>query len=281
MNNILSVSNLGKSYSAFQLKDISFSLPEGYIMGLIGPNGSGKTTIVQLLLNMLQRDSGEITIFGKDSIRHETQVKQEIGVVFDSLCFVEDWRVSLVETMVSGFYPRWDSARYHSLLEQFGISLNMKIKELSRGTQMKLMLAYALSFEARLLLLDEPTSGLDPLARSELLDILQEYVENGQRSVLFSTHITTDLERVADYLTYIRSGDLVYSGRLDAFRESWRIVRGDINALAGFPEQKILGLRRSGGAFEGLIAAEDSAVFNGCILDMASLDEIMIFCGRS
>ena len=204
--NSLALCHVGKSFSGFSLQDISFELPKGYIMGLVGSNGAGKTTTIQLIMNMLQKDSGSIEILGRADPASETQVKQEIGIVYDSNFFVDTWTVAETEKVLSMFYDEWNHETFVSLRERFELPEDARVGKLSRGMQMKLMLVCACSHNAKLLILDEPTSGLDPATRSELLDILQEYIQDGERSVLFSTHITTDLERIADYITYLENG---------------------------------------------------------------------------
>jgi ABC-type Na+ transport system ATPase subunit NatA len=175
MTNYLEVTNLSKSFDSFQLHNISFTLPKGYIMGLIGPNGSGKTTTIKLILNMLKRTGGTVKVMGLDNIAEEQKVKSELGVVFDTNYFSDDWKVSQIEKSISVFYPNWDSQKFADMLRKFHIAPTKKVKELSKGMQMKLMLACAFSYDAKLLILDEPTSGLDPVSRDELLKILSEY----------------------------------------------------------------------------------------------------------
>jgi ABC-2 type transport system ATP-binding protein len=280
MADALALRGVTRRFAEFTLDGIGFALPEGYIMGLIGPNGSGKTTTVQLILNMLRRDAGEIQLFGKDNMREERAVKQSVGIVFDQSFFVDDWPVRDAQRAVAGFYGAWDAGAFARLLKRFELSPTKKIKELSRGMQMKLMLAAALSHDAKLLILDEPTSGLDPLARSELLDILQDYIQDGHRSVLFSTHITTDLERVADYITFLHRGKVVFTGEKDAFLQGYRIVRGDNRALGEQARGRLIGRRDGGGTFEGLALAQDAAHFRECVTEPATIDEIMIYTGR-
>lgn len=203
---ILDFRDVQKIFPAFTLGPASFQLPQGYIMGLIGSNGAGKTTLVRALLNMMPLDSGEISIFGLDSVRDEKSIKQQLGVVFDSNFFVDTWTVQQTERALSGFYDAWDHARFQSLVDRFELPQDKAIRDFSRGMQMKLMLSCALSHGARLLILDEPTSGLDPATRDELMGILQETIADGAHSVLFSTHITSDLERAADFITYLERG---------------------------------------------------------------------------
>ena len=253
MDNVLEVKELSRSFPGFQLKDISFTLPKGYIMGLIGPNGSGKTTTIKLILNMLKRDAGEVKILGLDNIAEEKAAKAELAAVFDTNYFCEAWTVAQTETAVSGFYEKWDTDRFHQLLERFRIDPAKKVKELSRGMQMKLMLACAFSYGAKLLILDEPTSGLDPVSRDELLTILSGYIEDGEHSVLFSTHITGDLERAADYITYINRGSLFFTGGKDEFVDSFRIVKGGPEDLTEEIKARLIGLRTHPTGFEALV----------------------------
>lgn len=212
MANAIEITGLRKEYRDFSLKDISFTLPLGHIMGFVGQNGAGKTTTIRLILNMTARQSGSIQILGQDNILDEQKIKQDIAVVFDDTFFAESWKVSEVEKAIQGFYDKWDSALYHNHVKEFNLPIDKRVKELSRGMKMKLMLAVAMSHEAKLLILDEPTSGIDPVARDELLDILRTYVADGQKSIFFSTHITTDLQKIADYISIIHNGSIVYTG---------------------------------------------------------------------
>lgn len=280
MNNLLEVTNLCKSFDRFELKDISFELPPGYIMGLIGPNGAGKTTLIKLILNMLRRDGGEIKIMGLDNIDNEQQAKKNVGVVFDSNYFNSDWKVPQAEKSLSVFYENWDSKKYSALLDRFNIPLSSRIGALSKGMQMKLMLACAFSYDARLLILDEPTAGLDPVSRDELLEILSEYIEDGQHSVLFSTHITGDLESAADYITYINRGEMYFTGPKDEFTDSFRLVKGGCGDLTGDLENKLIGIRKYSSGFEALIKTEDTADFPDLAAEPAPIDKIIVFTSK-
>lgn len=280
MNDYLEVKNLSKSFDNFRLHDITFTLPKGYIMGLIGPNGSGKTTTIKLILNMLKRTDGEVKILGLDNIADEQAVKKGLGVVFDSNYFSDEWKVSQVEKSVSVFYENWNTQRFSELLNKFHISPAKKVKELSKGMQMKLMLACAFSYDAKLLILDEPTSGLDPVSRDELLHILSEYIEDGEHSVLFSTHITGDLERAADYITYISYGELFFSGGKDEFVDSFRIVKGGREELSDDLGKKALGVRDFATGFEALIKTEDIKQFAHLNVEPATIDDIVVFTSK-
>lgn len=280
MDNYLEVKNLSKSFDRFQLHNITFTLPKGYIMGLIGPNGSGKTTTIKLILNMLRRDGGEIKIMGLDNIADEQRTKAELGVVFDTNYFSDDWSAAEVEASVSAFYPNWNTERFAEMLRKFHIAPAKKVKELSKGMQMKLMLACAFSYDAKLLILDEPTSGLDPVSRDELLHILSEYIEDGAHSVLFSTHITEDLERAADYITYIRYGELFFTGSKDEFVDRFRMVRGGMEELSADLRAKAIGIRTFPTGFEALVRAEDAEAFSALDMEPAAIDEIVVFSSR-
>lgn len=280
MNDYLEVRNLSKSFEGFQLHNITFTLPKGYIMGLIGPNGSGKTTTIKLILNMLKRTSGEVKVLGFDNIASEQEAKRNLGVVFDSNYFSDEWKISQVEKSVSAFYENWNTQKFSETLKRFHIQPSKKVKELSKGMQMKLMLACAFSYDAKLLILDEPTSGLDPVSRDELLHIVSEYIEDGEHSVLFSTHITGDLERVADYITYIRYGELFFSGGKDELIDSFRIVKGGREELSAEISKKMLGIRNFSTGFEALVKTEDSKQFAHLNVEPATIDDIVVFTSR-
>ena len=280
----LAVTGVTKHYdSGFALDDVTFDLPKGYIMGLIGPNGAGKSTLIKLILNMIRRDHGSIQVLGLDNIIDEEAVKERLGVVFDSSYLYEQWKVSKVERIVAPLYPAWNGERYRRYLDDFGLggaqNGKKKIKDLSRGMQMKLMLAIALSHDAKLLILDEPTSGLDVLARDELMDMLHAYIEDGEHSVLFSTHITADLERAADFITYITGGRLYYTGPKDEFEESFRIVKGGPDELAQLPAGVVLGSHTYQTGFDALVRSDSLGTVSAAVADIvvepASIDDII------
>ena len=274
--NVLELKKVCKNFPGFKLNNISFALPKGYIMGLVGANGAGKTTTIQLILNMLERDSGDILMFGKDNIQNENAIKQEMGVVFDSLFYVDSWTVKDTENAVSIFYADWEHDVFAKMIKRFDLPQGKKVGEFSRGMQMKLMLACAFSHNAKLLILDEPTSGLDPAVRDEFLEILQEYIKDGERSVLFSTHITTDLERVADYITLVNQGDLIFTGSMDDLFASYRLIKGIPKDLTPELEKIIIGLRKTDIGFEGLIEVKEAAQYRHCIIETATIDDIVI-----
>lgn len=277
MNNAIEIQNLCKSYKDFSLNNISFSLPMGYIMGFVGQNGAGKTTTIRLILNMIDRDSGDIKIFGLDNIQDEQKIKQDIAVVFDDIYFVDSWKVREVERAIKSFYSNWSSKLFNKYVSDFHLPMDKRVKELSRGMKMKLMLAVAMSHEAKLLILDEPTSGLDPVARDELLEILGKYIADGQKSILFSTHITSDLEKIADYITLIDHGSIFYSGTKDDLLESFCIVRGGLHNLTDSLKKKIIGLTTNIVGFAGLLHTSDMKhLAPEIVTETPSIDEILI-----
>lgn len=281
MNNVLEINNITKDYKKFKIDNISFNLPKGYIMGFIGANGAGKTTTIKLILNMIKRDSGEIKVFGLDNIREEENIKEQIGVVFDECYYLEDWTLNDVEKAVSMFYKNWNSSIYEKYLKEFNLARDKKVKDLSRGMRMKLMIAVAFSHEAKLLILDEPTSGLDPVARDEFLDILRDYIEDEEKSVIFSSHITSDIEKIADYITYINNGKIIFTGEKDEFLEKYCIIKGGKEDITESQKKEIIGLRIHSTGFEGLIELKKAVGFSSkVIIEKASLDEIMIYMNK-
>lgn len=277
MNNAIEIQNLCKSFKDFSLNNISFSLPMGYIMGFVGQNGAGKTTTIRLILNMINRDSGKIKIFGLDNVQDEQKIKQDIAVVFDDIYFVDSWKVREVERAIKGFYSNWSSKLFNQYVSSFQLPMDKRVKELSRGMKMKLMLAVAMSHEAKLLILDEPTSGLDPVARNELLEILGKYISDGQKSILFSTHITSDLEKIADYITIIEHGNIFYSGTKDDLLESFCIVRGGPHDLTDSLKERIIGLNTNIVGFAGLMpASEMKHLAPEIFTETPSIDEILV-----
>lgn len=279
MKNHVDVIGLSKSFPDFRLEDITFALPHGYIMGLIGPNGSGKTTTIKLLLDMLRRDSGEIKISGVELEKRTKEHKQDIAAIFDQHCFCEEWDTVDTQKALAPFYPKWDRDKYQQMIEAFHLPVKLPVKKFSRGMQLKLMLACALSHGAELLILDEPTSGLDPFARDELLTILAEYISDGTKSVIFSTHITSDLEKLADYITYIQKGKMIYSGGKDEFVDSFRRISGGRGETGQVPMGKVIGYRETSTDFEGLIRTGDAENFSSLQIEPVTIEEIMIFGG--
>lgn len=231
MNNILEVIGLNKSYGDFSLSNITFSLPEDCITGFIGVNGAGKTTTLRSILRLTTNTSGTIKLFGLDMEKHERELKNRIGVVMDDGGFYDELTMLEMKNVIAPAYSSWSEQDYKSYMDRFSLNSKQKINTLSKGMRMKYALALALSHKAEFLIMDEPTSGLDPLIRSQLLTILTDYMKEGGKGVFFSTHITSDLEKVADMLIMIDHGKIVFQEEKDTLLESYRVVKGDTKDL--------------------------------------------------
>ncbi len=281
MSNCLEVQKLSKHYRDFSLQNVSFNLPKGYIMGLIGPNGAGKTTTIRAILELIKIDDGEIYLFGENIKTSSVVIRNEIGVVMDESFFSEEWKVKEVEKVLKPFYQNWDSSHFAKLLKDFNINSDKRVKELSRGMKVKLMLAVALAHHAKLLILDEPTSGLDPVARAELMSILSDFIADEDNSVLFSTHITSDLEKIADYITFIRNGKIELTKEKDELLESYVIVKGDDSTLTESQKKQILGYQESEVGFKGLIKVEElKELPKEVITEKITLDELIVYMSK-
>lgn len=228
---MIRVNKVSKNRGNFKLEDISFDLKEGYIMGLIGPNGSGKTTLIKLLLGLIKPDEGEIKIFDKDIFEEEIYVKNNIGFVFDNFNFYEHLNIKDYKKVLKNTYSKFNENLFDSYIENFEIKNKSYIGNLSNGEAIKVMFAGALSHDAKLIILDEPTAGLDPIVRKDILNLLQEVIEDGSKSVIISTHITSDLDGIADYITFINKGKLIFTEDMEWIRERFRLFRGSKEEL--------------------------------------------------
>ena len=280
--NLIEVKGLCKNFEAFQLKDVSFSLEEGFIMGFIGRNGAGKSTTLKTMLNLMKSDGGEVSLCGLSMPKDEIEIKNQVGYVFGGVDFYPESKISKITSVTKGFYRDWDEQRYKELCERFEINQNKKFKELSAGMKVKYSLAVAMSHNPRLLILDEPTSGLDPAARDDLVLLFQEFIEDGQHSILFSTHITSDLEKCADYITYIKNGRILATTDKDSFRQSYISVAGKKDQLSEALEGKVIGLHKHQLGFEGVMKTEDKSLAEKAGFEIAepSLEDIMIHVER-
>ena len=273
------VAGLRKRYEGFELRDVFFTLPRGYVMGLVGPNGAGKTTIIKLIMNLVRPDGGTIEVFGLDHRVHEEAVKARIGFVYDVPPFYGDATVRDTKRAVALFYPSWNEALFRELADRFQLPWKKKVKKLSNGMRTKLALALALSHDADLLLLDEPTTGLDPSFRRELLHGLSGLLQDEGKSILFSTHITTDLERIADYVTFLRNGRVILSTNVEEIKERWGVVRGDEQRLAALDPRIRHGARRRAHGMEVLTsdaAAARAACGEGVVVDPATFEDLVV-----
>lgn len=279
----LEVKNLKKRYGNFQLKDISLTLEEGLIMGFIGPNGAGKSTTIKAILNQIRRDSGEILLWGKDNLRYETELKNRIGVVLDEGHFYGHLNLRRMKEMIAPFYKTWDEREYKRYIADFRLEEDKKISDLSKGMRMKYAIALALSHKADLLIMDEPTSGLDPMVREELLELLRRMIQNENKSVFFSTHITSDLDKVADRIALINDGKLLFNCPKDELLDSHTIVKGPLAALTGEAEALFVGYHKNDYGFEALTTDRTAArrvLGERAVFERPTVEDLMLYYVR-
>ena len=273
---ILEIKELRKEYPGFLLDGVSFDVEEGSIMGFIGRNGAGKTTTIKSVLNLVRADGGSVLFEGSDLWANETACKKQIGLVLGEFNYYKRKKLKTIAAVTKRFYEDWDEQTYQTLLRRFSLDPEKKVSELSQGMRVKFALALALSHRAKLLILDEPTSGLDPVSRDELLDIFRSIIEDGEHSILFSTHIISDLEKCADYITYIKGGKIVVSTDADSFKDAYRLVSGEAEQLERFRGQ-LIGCRSHAFGFTGLMRAEDAERAEGLKVAPADMESIMIY----
>lgn len=276
--NALEIKNLNKDFGEFALKNINIELPKGYILGYVGQNGAGKTTTIKLIMNQLKRNSGEIRVFGNEYEDNEVMYKDIIGFIGDESYFPSCFTLKDVINTLKDFYDSFDENIFKEYVEKWKLPYKKKIKDFSKGMKVKLAFAGVLSRETKLLLLDEPTSGLDPVIRNEVLEILQEYISDGERSVLFSTHITSDLEKIADYLYFIDNGKMIFKDTTDEILDNHLVVKGGIEDLTLELKEKLIGYEKSRIGFQGLIYSKDKQCLSTELLfEKPSMDDIIVF----
>lgn len=277
MDELLKIKGLSKYFPSFCLKDINFEIKKGCIMGFIGENGAGKTTTIKLILNAVEKDEGDISILGLKNNADEIQIKEQLGYVPAEDYFVANSTLNKHAKMIEVFYPTWDQVLFEALCKSWNLPLNQKIYEFSKGMKTKAMLALALAHRPKLLILDEPTVGLDPVARIEVLDIIRQFVENGERAVLLSTHTTSDLDKVADYITLMHKGRVIESLSIDEIEEKYALIQGDSEAVEG-KEGAFIGIRKGEVTFEGLMlrnAAE--LIFSDTYIKRPTIENLLVY----
>ena len=278
MENILEIKNLCKKYKGFELKNVNMALPKGMIMGLIGENGAGKTTTIKAILNILNRDSGEINIFGLNNKENEKEIKEDIGVVLDDSFLSEYLNPIDINKIMKNIYKNWDEKLYFKYIEDFDLPKDKISKEFSSGMKMKLKIATALSHKPKLLILDEPTSGLDPVARNDILDIFQEFIQDEEHGILVSSHITSDLEHISDYITFINEGEIIFTKTRDELLDNYGIVKCTQEEFKKIEKQDYVKYKKN--RYEYDVLVEDKAKFNQKynmkIIDKATIEDIMI-----
>ncbi len=278
MDSSITITNVNKTYEGFRLENANFTLPQGCIMGLIGENGAGKSTLIKLILDLIKRDSGEIRVLGCDNLRLSGELKERIGVVFDECFFPENLNVKQIGTILKNIYRNWDEAVFQRHITNFGLPQTKAVREFSRGMKMKLSIAAAMSHGAELLILDEAASGLDPMAREEILDLLRDFIQDETHSVLISSHIISDLEKVCDYITFIHKGEIVFSEEKDLIKERYRLVKCDEEELAAIPPDAVKGVRH--GKFGSTLLVEADAVPGQLTSEPADIESLMVFYSK-
>lgn len=277
--NVIELKGVSKDYGDFKLDDVSFSVPEGSVCGFIGQNGAGKTTTIQIILDAINRDSGEVNVFGKSMDKDSAALRENIGVVFDEMGFHDFLNAKQINTIMKNVYQNWDQEKYFEYLKLFSLPVKKACGSFSRGMRMKLQIATALSHGAKLLIMDEPTSGLDPIVRNEMLQIFREFVVEEDHTILLSSHITGDLEKLADEVVFIDGGKIVLKGNKDEMLEKHGILRCKKDELKNINEALIVSAEISGLGAEVLVNDRKAAkkLYPEMIIEPADLEEIMIY----
>lgn len=282
--NVIEVKDVSLQSSAFSINNLSFSIPQGFVTGFIGVNGAGKTTIIRMIMDIIEPNHGHISIFGEQIANKPKWIKNKIGFVYSEVYFNQQWTAKKLEKMVSPFYTNWDSQAFKNYLEKFNLPFNEKIKHFSTGMKMKLSLALALSHHAELFILDEPTAGLDPIVRNEVLEILQSELLDEHKTLFISTHIISDLEKIADYLVHIKDGEIIMQGFRHQLQEQYSIVQGDnqdldeeLNRLFLYKEVKstgFVGFTKQAQVFKELFGKKVN-------IKQPTIEELMIYIEKS
>ena len=274
---LLEVKNLSKHYKSFDLNDISFTLPRGYIMGYVGPNGSGKTTTLNLITGILKCSDGEVYIDGRTCSEDVRAYREQIGYVGDESYFPDSFTAKNIRSVLKDFYASFSEEKFNGFLQKWNLPEKKQVKDFSRGMKVMLMFASVLSRDTKLLVLDEATNGLDPVMRTEILKLLQEYVMDGQRSVIFSTHILSDLEQIADYIYFIDQGHTVLHDAKDEMIENFLLVKGESSVIPSALRQELIGLEENAYGFEAILPSEKAELLGSAFLiEKPNIDNIVI-----
>lgn len=278
MEAILQVENLTKQYSDFKLDHVSFSVPKGTIMGIVGENGAGKSTTINAILDLIKKDEGKVTFWGQELSSDTIQIKEDIGVVFDGINFYETLTPAKIGKISKTAYKQWDDNIYKRYLERFELAPDKEVKSFSKGMKMKLCIAVALSHQSKLLILDEATSGLDPVMRDDILEIFLEFVQDENHSILMSSHISTDLEKVADYITFIHQGKMLFCKAKDELRYQYGIIRCGSELFHTIDKTEILAYKKQDYQWDVLVADKEAAKrkYKDAVIDDATIDDILL-----
>ena len=280
MENILELQQISKTFpkSNFTLDKVSFSLPYGAILGFVGENGAGKTTTIGCILNTIMKDSGTVKLFGKEMLDTDTDMREKIGVVYDGDNFPAHWTAKQLSKVMEEFYSQWDNSLFQKYMKDFNLPVNQKIKHYSRGMTMKLAIAAALSHHPQLLILDEATSGLDPIVRDEMLDVFLEFVQEESHSILLSSHITSDLEKIADYITFIHNGKLITTASKNDLVYNYAVMRCRESQFLALDPSDIIAYRKRDFQIDVLVSngKEAEHKYKNIVVDHVSVDEILL-----
>ena len=275
MENALEIKNLSKKYPEFTLDNINITLPAGCIMGFIGENGAGKSTTIKAILDLIEKDSGEITILGETNLSKNQRLKEHIGVVMDECSFPENLNAKEIDKVMKNCYKTWNRTKYMRYLDKFALSLKKPVKEYSRGMKMKLSIAVALSHDSKLLILDEATSGLDPIVRDEILDVFLDFIQDESHSVFISSHIISDLEKICDYITFIHDGKIIFSEVKDELLDKYTIIKCSEAEYSTIDKAAIIGRRKSSFGIEAL--ALKKKIPSNIRTDNVNIEDIMLY----
>lgn len=283
MTNVVEFRNVTKAFKNFSLKNVSFSIKKGYVTGFIGANGAGKSTTIKLLMNLIKKDSGDISVFGLEQDKHNEAIKERIGFVYDENCFYDTLTIREMRKIIAPMYKKWNDKQFKKYLDQFQLPEKQLIKSFSKGMKMKMAIAFAISHDPEFIIMDEPTSGLDPVFRREILELLHDIMLDEQKTIFFSTHITTDLDRIADYITYIHQGKILFSKERDDLLSEYGMVKGRNDLLDRDTEKEFVSIRRTNVGFEALTSniMQTKAVFgHDVLIEKPTLEDIMYFTNK-
>lgn len=275
MEYALQLINVTKQYKDFKLDNINIKLPQGCIMGFVGENGAGKSTTIKLILDLINRDRGQITVLGKDNKIDFNSIKENIGVVMDESSFPDNLNAKEINKFMKRIYKTWDEDKFFKLLKQFSIAEDKSIKDYSRGMKMKFSIAVSLSHDSKILIMDEATSGLDPIVREEILDIFLEFIQDESNSIFISSHIISDLEKICDYITFIHKGKIVFSEPKDELLEKYGILKCSEKELEKIDVSAVKGIRKNKFGVEALVFK--NKIKGSYVIDKANIEDIMLF----
>lgn len=278
MNNVIEIKDLNKTYDKFKLDDINLNIPKGIIVGLIGENGAGKTTLIKSILNLINIDNGNIKIFGKSNKESDAIIKEDIGIVLDNMFFPEILNAKDINLIMRDIYKNWDSDLYFNYLEKFDIPLSKKIKDLSKGMRRKLEIITALVHKPKILILDEPTSGLDPVVRDEILDMFLEFIQDENNTILLSSHITSDLEHIADRIVFIDHGKLIMDEDKDEILDNYGILKCKKDDFKNINKEDIISYKKGKYEYQVLVSNKNKIKrkYKDYVIDKITLDELMV-----